>query len=224
MHTLELGLLILESVLLLVTVLLLVKSIREGRGRDALIMQVERATRILTRHEYFLTVTDSMLEAKSEVIACITGRQPAGEDIKRVREIANCIERLTKAGVQVKYIMPKFHDRLYAGWLYSETGAEVRYSGSPLSLDFRYTVVDEDLAVIGIPKGAAEKEATKNGYRIPSDGLASILSRHFYECWQESISFEEHLRETIKQTGATPRLLARELGIDEKEVEKVAGQ
>lgn len=36
----------------------------------------------------------------------------------------------------------------------------------------------------------------------------------------KNITFENYLKEVIKQTGATPKLLARELQIDEEELEK----
>jgi hypothetical protein len=143
-------LLILESVLLVATIILLVVSLREGRGRDSLIMELGKAVRVLTRHEYFLTVFDAMIDAKKEVV--------------------NIIEKLVKEGVGVCYLLPKFQDRLHVGWLYSRAGAEVRYSACPLVEDFRYTVVDNRAALIGIPESTGEKEATKKGYPIPSEG------------------------------------------------------
>jgi hypothetical protein len=197
-------------------------SIREGRARNSMILQVERATRILTRHEYFFTVADSMLDAKGEVAAYITGRRPTGDDTRRLREITTIIERLTGSGVSVKYTLPKFQDRLYTGWLYSQAGAEVRFGSCPLLHDFRYTVVDKRLAIIGVPETVGEREATKKGYRIPSEGLAGVLNRHFYECWEGSMTYEEYLRQTIRQTGAHPDVLAKELGIDQEEIERVA--
>lgn len=60
----EKGLLMLESILLVVTIILLIYSIKEGRGRKGLLLEVGKATKILTRQEYFLTVTDSMMDAK----------------------------------------------------------------------------------------------------------------------------------------------------------------
>lgn len=222
MHSLEFGLLLLESVLLLATIVLLVVSLKEGRARSDLIRQVESATRILTRHEYFFTVADSMLDAKDEIAAYITGRRPTGDDTRRLREITAIIERLAASGVKVKYTLPKFQDRLYTGWLYTKAGAEVRFGSCPLLHDFRYTVVDKRLAIIGVPETVGEKEATKKGYRIPSEGLAGVLGRHFYECWEGSMSYEKYLRQTIKQTGAHPEILSKELGIDEAEIERVA--
>jgi hypothetical protein len=221
--TLELGLLILESVLLVATVTLLVLSIREGRSRSSLMVEMSKAVRILTRHEYFLTVIDAMMETEEEVAACITGRLPRGDDKKRTKEVASHIERLARSGVKVKYLLPKFQDRLHIGCIYTKAGAEVRYSGCPLALDFRYTVSDARVVIIGVPEGIGEKEATKKGYRIPSEGLATILRAHFQDCWKDTVSFEEYLKETLSQTGVTPRVLAEELQIEESELQRLAG-
>jgi len=220
--TIETGLLILESILLLATIALLIYSIREGKQRNALLLEVGKATKILTRQEYFLTVTDTMMEAKTEVIGAITGRLPVGDDKKRTKSVTENIERLTKSGVSVRYLMPKFPDRLHIGYLYTKAGAEIRYSDCAIVHDIRYMVVDDRVVVMGIPESIGEKEATRKGYRIPSEGLAAILKEHFYSCWDKNITFENYLKEVIKQTGATPKLLARELQIDEAELEKLA--
>jgi len=76
--TLEIGLLALESILLLATIILLVYSIKEGKQRDKLIIEVGKATKILSRQEYFLNVLDSMMDAQEEIRGCITGRMPVG--------------------------------------------------------------------------------------------------------------------------------------------------
>jgi hypothetical protein len=220
--SIEIGLLILESVLLVATIVLLVFSLREGRVRNALLLQVQRATKILTRQEYFLTVTDMMLHAESEVIGCITGRLPKGDDMKRTGEVINDIKKLAARGVSVKYILPKFHDRLHIGHLYSTAGAEVRYSAYPLVHDIRYTVIDERSVIIGIPESTGEKEATKKGYNIPSVALSGILREHFFNCWDEDISHEAYVRETIKQTGTTPGQLERELQLEDGALDKIA--
>lgn len=220
--SIETILLLLESVLLIVTVILLLFSLREGRGRRDLLLQVERATKVLTRQEYFLTVTDSMMDAKSEVIGFITGRLPTGEDKKRTRVIITNIERLTRSGVRVKYLLPNFHDRAHIGFLYTKAGAEIRYGSCPIVHDLRYIVVDNRLAVIGLPESIGEKEATRKGYKIPSEGLAVVLKEYFYRCWEKNMSYEEYLREVIKQTGASLKTLAQELQIDEEELERLA--
>jgi hypothetical protein len=219
--SLELTLLILESVLLVATVILLIYSIREGRQRDALLLGVERATRILTRQEYFLAVTDAMMEAKEEVVGYITGRPPAGEDTKRTRDIVYNIERLSKAGVSVRYLLPKFPDRLHVGQLYTRAGAEVRFGICLMVSEIRYIVVDGRTVVIGVPESIGEKEATKKGYRIPSEGLAFILSEYFTKCWDKGATYEDYIREVLRETGVSPRVLASELKMEESELLRI---
>jgi len=216
----ETTLLILESVLLIATIILLLFSLKEGRGRRNLLMEVGKATKILTRQEYFLSVTDSMMDAREEVAGVITGRLPAMDDKKRVNEIAHHIEKLKKEGIRATYLIPKFHDRLHIGHLYQKAGAEVRYSICAIANNIRYIIVDDKVVVIGIPESTGETEATRKGYRIPSEGLAAILKDHFSRCWEESVNYENYLKEVVRQTGATPGLLAKELQIDEKELEK----
>jgi hypothetical protein len=155
---------------------------------------------------------------------CFTGRQPTGDDTKRTKEVVNIIEKLVKEGARVCYLLPKFQDRLHVGWLYSQAGAEVRYSGCPLVEDFRYTVVDNRAALIGIPGSAGEKETTKKGYRISSEGLAAILREHFFYCYEESITYEEYLKYTIEHTGSSLRMLSRELKVDEAELQRISGR
>lgn len=219
--TLEIGLLVLESVLLIVTVILLVYSIREGRQRDKLLMEVGRATRILTRQEYFLTVIDSMMDAQSEIVGCITGRMPAGDDLKMTRDIIATIERLAKKGVRIKYLVPKFPDRLHIGYLYKKAGAEVMYSSCLMVHNIRYIIVDDRIVVLGIPEIVGEAEATKKGYRLPSEGLAMVLKNYFNTC-EKQTSFSDYVREVIQQTGATPEHLASEYRIDPEALKKLA--
>lgn len=218
--TLEIGLLVLESVLLVATIILLIYSIREGRQRDKLIMELSRATRILTRQEYFLTVIDSMMDARSEIVGCITGRMPAGDDLKMTRDIIETIERTTKRGVRIKYLVPKFPDRLHIGFLYSKAGAEVMYSSCLMVHNIRYIIVDDRIVVLGIPEMVGEAEATKKGYRLPSEGLAMVLKNYFNTC-EKQMSFSDYAREVIQQTGATPEHLAREYRIDPDVMKKI---
>lgn len=172
----ELGLLLLESILLIATVILLVYSIKEGKQRDKLLLEVGKATKVLTRQEYFLNIIDSMMDAKEEIVGCITGRLPKGDDRKMTRDIIDTLEGLIKKGVKVKYLLPKFPDRLHIGYLYTKAGAEVLYSNCLIVHNMRFITVDTRSVVIGIPESIGEREATRKGYRIPSEGLATVLS------------------------------------------------
>jgi hypothetical protein len=215
--TIELGLLLLESLLLVATIILLVYNIHEGKQRDNLLREVGKATKVLTRQEYFFSVMESMLDAEREIIGCITGRPPSGDDIKMTRNFVGAIEKMTEKGVHIKYLLPKFPDRLHIGVRYTKAGAEVLFSSCLMVHNMRFSIVDERIVVLGIPESMGEMEATKKGYRIPSEGLAMILKNYFDTC-EKRTSLKEYLREIIEQTGATPEHLAREFHVDEKDL------
>ncbi len=218
--TMELGLLLLESILLVATVILLIYNIHEGKQRDNLLREVGRATRILTRQEYFFTLMDAMLDAQREIVGCITGSPPSGDDIKMTRNIAAAIEKMTGKGVRIKYLLPKFPDRLQVGVQYTKAGAEVRFSSCLMVHSIRYSIIDEKIVVFGIPESTGEKEATKKGYKIPSEELAMILKDYYNSC-EKQMTLKEYLQEIIEQTGATPEHLAREFHLDAKDLKQL---
>ena len=214
--TIETSLLLLESVLLIVTIVLLLYSIRESRRRRDLLLAVSKATKTLTRIEYFTTVTDSITEAREEIIGYITGRRATGEDERRVAAILDAIRKATGRGVRVQYMLPKFHGRLYMGYLYSSAGAEVRYTAGLEVQSLRYMVVDGKSVIIGMPEATDREEMTSKGHWLPSKALAEILKGHFRPRWRKSLSFSEFVDEVSKQTGASVNQLAIELGIETK--------
>ena len=220
--TLEIGLLLLESLLLVFTIILLFYSIKEGKQRDKLIIEVAKATKVLTRQEYFLSIIDSMTDAKEEIVGCITGRPPTGEDRRMTRDIVERIEKMTKKGVRIKYLMPKFPDRLHLGHQYMKAGAEIFYSSCLMVHNLRFIIIDEGIVVMGIPESIGEKEATKKGYRIPSEGLAMVMKNYFNSC-EKQTSFQDYLKEVMQQTGASAEHIAREFQIEVEEIRRLAG-
>jgi hypothetical protein len=85
----------------------------------------------------------------------------------------------------------------------------------------RYTVVDGERVVIAIPESVSEREMTSKGYFIPSAALASILTENFNKCWEESVSFNDYVNETLEQTGTTVGELAMEIGVDSRILKKM---
>jgi hypothetical protein len=208
--------------LLAATVALLVYSIIEGKQRYRLLEEVGRATTVFKRQEYFFSLMDAMLDAQREIVGCITGRPPAGDDIKTTRNIVDAIAKMAAKGVRIRYLLPKFPDRLQIGIRYTKAGAEVRFSSCLMVHNIRFTVVDERIVVLGIPESVGEREATKKGYRIPSEGLALMLKGYFDTC-EKQTSLKEYLREVIEQTGATTEHLARELEVEEQDLRDLLG-
>ena len=218
--SLEIGLLSLESILLIATIILLVYSIKEGKQRDKLILEVGKATRILTRQEYFLNVIDAMMDAKEEIRGCITGRIPSDGDKARTRDIITTIKRRVKEGIRITYLLPKFPDRLHIGYLYARAGAEVLYSSCLMVHNIRFITIDGAIVIMGIPESTGEKQATKKGYRIPSEGLAMVLNNYFESC-EKQINFSDYVKDVMTQTGASVKHLAREYQIDEEGLQKL---
>lgn len=213
--SLELTLLITETILLIVTIILLFYNIREGRQRTSLISGVEMATRTLTRLEYFHSVSDSMLEAQNEVVACITGRQPVDEDDRRrISALLVSLEKAIDRGVKVKYLLPKFQDRLYIGFLYSKAGAEVHYSTSNIFSNLSYMVVDNKLVIIGIPSVNGNQSVTRKGHRISSEALASMLVSNFNSSSRESMSLQAYAGDVLRETGTSIKSMAAEFGLE----------
>ncbi len=216
--TVEFGLLLLESGLLIATVIMLIYSIHEGKRRDHLLREVGRVIKVLTRQEYFFSILEAMLDAKREIIGCITGRPPSGDEISMTRHIADTIERMRGKGVRVRYLLPKFPDRLKIGLQYTKAGAEVFFSSCLMVHNLRYTVVDEEIIVLGMPDEVGEREATKKGYTIPSEELAALLRNYFSSC-EDKTNLKDYLQEVLKQTGATLDHLAREFHLDPKDLD-----
>ncbi len=217
----EFALLLLESGLLVATVVMLIYSIHEGKRRDHLLKEVGRVIKVLTRQEYFFSIMEAMLDAKREIIGCVTGRPPTGDDIAMTRHIADAIERMTQKGVSVKYLLPKFPDRLQIGFQYRKAGAEIFFSRCLIVHNLRYIVVDEEIIVLGMPERTGEKEATKKGYTIPSEGLATILKNYFNSC-EDKTGLKDYLQEVLKHSGATLEHLAREFHLDQDDLKALA--
>jgi hypothetical protein len=74
---------------------------------------------------------------------------------------------------------------------------------------------------MAIPESISEREMTSKGYIIPSVALASILKENFDKCWQESISFNDYVHQTLEQTGTTLGELALEIGVDLRSLKKI---
>lgn len=119
--------------------------------------------------------------------------------------------------VKVKYLLPKFPDRLQIGVLYTKAGAEVCFSSCLMVHNLRDMVVDERIVVLGIPESIGEREATEKGYKVPSEGLALVLKDHFTGC-EKQTGLKDYIQEVIEQTGATLEHLAREFHLNEKDL------
>ncbi len=192
-------LLIVELALLVISFALLFLSFREHRGRSELMDALFKATRELTRYEYFLAVIDSIRSSRRSVIGIITGRKPVTDfDKEVVKDIAKVILEASKRGIKIKYVVHKSPDRLYVAYLYKKAGADVRLSSSVMLSDMRYMVVDNLICVLGL----VDKERsspTRMGYVIVSSTLAHILMNDFEKIWETSEGLDEYARSLVRE-------------------------
>jgi len=228
MFTVESALLLVELVLLIFTVILLIFHLKQDKVHKNLIREMTRTTRVLTRQEYFGEVLQAFQETEKSIFGCITGSKPSDNDDKNIEIIVKNIQELVKKGVKISFLIPKFPTRLYIGYRYSSTGADIRYNNCAIASDIRYMIIDEKFVIVGIPEIVGENEPTKKGYRIPSLGISAILQDHLNQCWGSKVSlkYEQYIKEIIdgvtsKDEKYSLELLARELNIPSDELTRI---
>lgn len=218
--TIEISLLITEIILLLVTIILLMYSMREASKRKELLQKVGKATETLNRVEYFSIVNRSIIDAKNEIAGYVTGSRPLKGDENEIRVILDAINRAHNRGVNIRYILPRMHDRLHMGYKYKKAGAKVRYKSGLMTQSLRYMLTDGQEVVLGVPGWVGRQEMTNKGCWLPSKALVEILQKHFENDWEAAISFEEYLETVIDETGASTGSIATELGISPNNLER----
>jgi len=207
-----------ELALLGISIGLLVLSFREHRGRSLLLDALFRATRELTRYEYFLAVVDSIRAAQRSIAGIVTGRKPT-TDLGReaIKDITKALEEASRRGVRIRYIIYKSPERLHIGYLYRRLGAEVRVNPAVAFNDLRYMIVDGRINVLGLA-GRERSAPTRMGYLINSATLARILMEDFERLWENSEPIEDYTRELVeeiirKSPQATEEAIAAQLDI-----------
>jgi hypothetical protein len=226
----NLILLLVELVLLAPTLLLLILGRREERGRRLLLAEISKTARMVSRQEYFNHVESAMQNAKQTIRGSITGSSPRIHDEEdQVRRISDQIRNAKRRGVSVQYLLPKLQDRLTVASMYREAGAEIRFHPALIVNDLRYVVFDNKYTVIGLPGHIGRNEPTRDGYFIPSEGLASIFTSQFEAKWREASSYDEFLKGIISEAKShspqvSTELLSKELKIPEVEVKRVLSE
>jgi len=221
------ALLAVELVLLIATLSLLIQARRESKGRRNLLEQMSHTARIVSRQEYFNAVHFVMQSATNSVKGSITGSAPTTPEQKdQVQAITDRILMAKKRGVNIQYVVPKSSDRVVVANKYREAGAEIRFHAGIIVSDLRYTIIDNNFTVLGLPSSVGENQPTREGYVIPSGALAELFSRQFQASWEESTPYDHYLKEIISETknhnpNVTAQLLSSQLQIPESEVIRI---
>lgn len=224
---LNLFLLVVELILLVPTLLLIVLGRREERGRRSLISELTTTAKMVSRQEYFNNVIFGMQTATLTIKGSVTGSIP--KNIEQDEVVGNIIEQIRMAksrGIQVQYLLLKSHDRLPIASRYRLAGAEIAFHSSLLVSDLRYVVFDRKYVLIGLPSSVGENEPTREGYLIPSEGMAEIFLQQFDSKWGQAIQYDEYLTEVLLEAknhspNASVSLLSTQLKVPESEVKRV---
>lgn len=217
-----------ELTLLVATFLLVFLSRREALGRGLLLKNLFSVSKAVLRQEYFSHIVEGMQGSSNYVQAAITGTTPvSAETNNQVTRIIEQIRAARRRNVAVQYLMPKSQDRISLAHRYREAGAEVRFHPSLLLGDMRYTIFDGSTVVIGLPLVVGEEEPIREGYRIPSEGIAEIFRQQFETKWKQGTDLEQYIHELLLEAGkANPhmskRLIASQLGVPESAITSVA--
>lgn len=224
--TVQVLLLVVELVLLVATLLLLVLNRRETRAREVLMRHFTSVADVITRQEYFVAVIDAVQRSQKTLVGSVTGSPPSNEEGEVIRQILNSIAEAAKRKVEIRYLLPLAPDRLRMGRLYSRSGAQVKFSPSVLIGDARYSCIDSKVVLVGIPERSGRNEPTRKGYTIASESVAHLFTRDFEEQWAMpgARTYQDYLLELVGQArvsnpGASPELIAGNLGIGKEDVE-----
>lgn len=223
----SLILLVAEIVLLVPTLLLILLGRREERGRQTLLKEITNTAKMVSRQEYFNNVQYGMQNAKESIRGAVTGSLPKSDAAwEIIRHIEEQIRNARKRGVIVQYLLLKSPDRLQIASHYHAAGAEVRFHPSLLVSDVRYVVFDNRQVLIGLPSLAGANEPTREGYLIPSEGMAEIFLQQFNSKWAESSTYDDYVYEILAAAkshspNASTQLLSSNLQIPEEEVKRL---
>jgi len=223
----SLVLLIVELILLVATLSLLILARMEAHGRQLLLRQITSTAKMVSRQEYFNSVQFGMQNAVASIKGSITGSSPQTPEAKdRIDGIIEQIHRARSRKVTIQYLLPKAQDRIALASKYKEAGAELRFHAGLLVSDMRYVIIDNKYTVLGLPSAPGETEPTREGYVIPSEGLAQILLQNFEGKWEQALTYENYINSVLLEIKShnpivSIQLLSSQLGVSESEIKRM---
>jgi len=227
MTDLTAALLFVELILLVATFMLIMLGRKEAKARESLLQQMTHTARMVSRQEYFNSLHFVMQNAKNSIKGSITGSHPTtAEQNDQVQGILNHINAAKSRNIVIQYLLPKSQDRIKVASAYKAAGAEIRFHPGLLVSDLRFTVVDNNQTVIGLATATGQNEPTREGYVIPSEAFAQIFLRQFQERWEEAITYDTYLKDTLSEVkshnpSVSTQLLSSQLQVPESEVKRI---
>ncbi|MCL4412754.1 MAG: phospholipase D family protein [Candidatus Thermoplasmatota archaeon] len=221
--TVDLALLVVELILLVSTFTVIVLNRKEEKVRESVVEKMLHTARIVSRQEYFNSVIFGIQGSSKEILGSITGSKPNSEMLEQVNRIAQELKRASDKGVRIRYLVPKSIDRLKVACIYESAGAEVRFHPGLLVMDIRYMIVDGNHVVLGLPGEKGENNPTREGYLVPSNGLADMFIEIFERRWKEATLCDNYIKEIVNElklhnANITPSKLSSELEVPETKI------
>jgi len=182
---------------------------------------------MVSRQEYFNSLHFAMQSAVNSIKGSITGSSPVtSEQEGQVQGIIDQIRAAKIRNVTVQYLLPKSQDRIAVAGRYKEVEAEIRFHPGLLVSDLRYTVIDKKYTVLGLASTAGENQPTREGYVIPSEGLAQIFLNQFQDKWDTATPYDDYVKGVLSEIRShnptiSTQLLSSQLHVAEAEVKRI---
>lgn len=228
MEPLVLALLVIESALIVLTIVLIALSRREASSRVELLDHLVATAEALSRREYFAVSTEGIQDAEDAVAGMVTGSRPRSGDKPVIDRILRAVGHAVDRGVQVRYLLPMGRDRLAMGHRYEQAGADVRYHPGLLAGDARFMVADGQDVVLGFPEDGGEDRPTRSGKRIHSEKVGQLFLADFEQHWdaEATCTLDAYLHDVVGDLIAadprtSPARIAANLGVPEARIEAV---
>lgn len=193
----EIFLIILSIFLIILSMGLIYLSIKEDKLRNNHVEAMINETEKLTRREYFQNIYDVLNNSEEYFYSFVTFKKYGGEDDSNVDELIQIIENISNE-ITLKYLAPKERNILKMGYLNTSIGAEVRFHVGLLANDLRFSISDNIYSIIGIPS-LERNLGTLKSIKIKSGELTKILKVQFDTFWEEGISYQDYLQETVEE-------------------------
>lgn len=190
-------LLVVELLLIILSIILISLSRKEEKTRSNHLEAMLNVTENLTRREYFQNIYDILNDSGEYFHSYVTFKKYGDEDHSNVNELVKLIKNKSNK-ITIKYLAPKERNSLKMGYLNTSNGAEVRFHVGLLANDLRFSISDNIYTVIGIPS-LQRTLGTLRSIKIKSGELTIILKVQFDTFWEEGISYQDYLQETVEE-------------------------
>ena len=169
---------------------------RERRQRDRFIRRLDAVVEIVSRENYLLTLARYVREAQTEVLF-LSSTITRQEDQSALKELRSARNKAIKRTTTYQAIIPEESGRIEGGYELFEAKVDVLVSERLLDSDVNLTIIDGEVAVIGLPLRPGGP--SENGVTIHSGPLIDLLSKYYQSLLPDANSFKLYASRRILQ-------------------------